>query len=517
MSGLEGHEEFRVMPSKSEDHILITVGSRRAIDYKLSEKSAMTVFFAPSHISLTTPVGFNRTTQMYVCVVNKTDLLVWSGEETHLEKVEVASKLQIAAVDLICLQDMTVGIVLENGDLQPVSYLLQKKGSSHHEKCPHAPSVISKTRVVTHNGVQHCVYVGLNDAVDVHRLAFDVLNECFELQLHVKSRKILDFSDADVVGDKLVGISKGGSVLSIFPLFDSGLDVKLEHTLGESYKATKVVGLNESHAAVFCSKPDGAVIKVVDVNFGTVASETEVKSATSNHMVAFDSKKLLFKVGPRVACWTLEDLPSGLADLVGKHEDASSPTFGNDCLPWRDLHDSDNPDWLGLIQDGNINDCVNLIDRSEGHLPDALKVALVEFLLEKSDDIDVMKKALRMPMSENGILQYLKYTEYRSAKKMISSIIKLLQETSTNDDAFIDQLLAWLDLVLNAHYTNFVVTKDNESKDVLIMCAELMEELDSSVNMLATVMSQMKMMKEKIAIRQAQVSNHIYSVEVVYL
>ena len=77
-----------------------------------------------------------------------------------------------------------------------------------------------------------------------------------------------------------------------------------------------------------------------------------------------------------------------------------------------------------------------------------------------------------------------------------------------------EHYITWLALLLDAHYSNFMVTKDEEAIAVIEECAKLLGELDYSVNMLATLMSRMKMMKKEKQLSHAH--NKLFSVEVVY-
>jgi hypothetical protein len=54
--------------------------------------------------------------------------LFWDGNENHLEKVgnEYSFKLAAKVVDILCSDD-ELHILFENGSMQSVSYLMQKK------------------------------------------------------------------------------------------------------------------------------------------------------------------------------------------------------------------------------------------------------------------------------------------------------------------------------------------------------------------------------------------------------
>jgi hypothetical protein len=61
-------------------------------------------------------------------VLNDTKLILWDGEENHLDKVssDHSHQLIAKAVDILTTSD-DCNVVFENGSVQSVSYLLQKK------------------------------------------------------------------------------------------------------------------------------------------------------------------------------------------------------------------------------------------------------------------------------------------------------------------------------------------------------------------------------------------------------
>jgi hypothetical protein len=61
-------------------------------------------------------------------VLNDNKLILWDGEENHLEKVPSSNSHQLSgkAIDALATAD-ECHIVFSNGSIQSVSYLLQKK------------------------------------------------------------------------------------------------------------------------------------------------------------------------------------------------------------------------------------------------------------------------------------------------------------------------------------------------------------------------------------------------------
>jgi hypothetical protein len=90
-----------------------------------------------------------------------------------------------------------------------------------------------------------------------------------------------------------------------------------------------------------------------------------------------------------------------------------------------------------------------------------------------------------------------------------------LQITHPDENQF-DSVLLWLESLLEAHYSTFVVAKDENSTAILQETLDLLNNLDQNINLLASVMAQTKIMKKKLAVQQTKNVNLMYSVEIVY-
>ena len=78
-----------------EEVALITLGSKSALKYDLSEQNALTSYFSPSYLPLTSPLLFDKSSNSSCVVLGSNRLLIWDGVEGKLEKVpqiEVATK-----------------------------------------------------------------------------------------------------------------------------------------------------------------------------------------------------------------------------------------------------------------------------------------------------------------------------------------------------------------------------------------------------------------------------------------
>ena len=123
LAGLEGDGDINIRPSAKANNALITIGAKRAVEYDLEEKQIVKSFFVPSHMTLSTPLCYDPLTRQMVCCLNKTWLLVWDGQENHLDKIQPKRKLEVSVIDILVSKDGTLILVFQNGDLQPLQYI----------------------------------------------------------------------------------------------------------------------------------------------------------------------------------------------------------------------------------------------------------------------------------------------------------------------------------------------------------------------------------------------------------
>ena len=137
LNGLDGPDDVIVRSSEKADNILITLGNRRAVEYNINDRSVVNNYFLPSHMSFSTPVATYSPNGDLVCVVNKTQLMIWNGRNTNFEQAEVV-KLPSPVSDLLIEDCKSKVFVFENGDLQSVEYLRNDVEMQHqHTKCGH--------------------------------------------------------------------------------------------------------------------------------------------------------------------------------------------------------------------------------------------------------------------------------------------------------------------------------------------------------------------------------------------
>ena len=134
LNGIEGPENISLRLSNTPDNFLITLGNRRVVEYRMSDKTVINSYFLPSHMSYSTPMASTKFSsdsikKELICVVNKKHLYCWDGQENRLDEVKEKMELPHAAIDLI-EDNGKILLVFENGDIQSVDHIIQQMSNS---------------------------------------------------------------------------------------------------------------------------------------------------------------------------------------------------------------------------------------------------------------------------------------------------------------------------------------------------------------------------------------------------
>merc|ERR1719461_2647137 len=113
--------------------------------------------------------------------------------------------------------------------------------------------------------------------------------------------------------------------------------------------------------------------------------------------------------------------------------------------------------------------------------------------------------------------QYLRRMDFTSAKTLIGKILALIGNVNQSDTMEFETLLSWLELLLDAQYANFMVSKDDLTIGLLGQCSEIISGIDASTNLLATTLPQIEMLQKKIVMDKNSSFNREYAIEIVYL
>ena len=293
LSGLEGHGDIAIRPAAKTNYALISIGTKRAVEYDLDEKQIIKSYFVPSHLNLSTPLSYDNLSKSMVCVVNKTSLLVWDGQENHLERLKETKKLKVSVTDILA-SDGTLILCFENGDLQPLNYVLESTK---------VPTIIPmkcgkdvKMTLSWSKDVQYCIKKG-SLGVELCQISIDSESGEFNQQTisFIPLKKVEVF---EVVGLTLVKVSTNQQHLQLQNLLAPDCPESIVPLENDMLVKT-LVALDDNHVVIHCSptnNEEGLFFQAIDMNYGTVAS-LQVKSMTSLALQCFQSDKVLFKQG----------------------------------------------------------------------------------------------------------------------------------------------------------------------------------------------------------------------------
>ena len=513
LAGLEGHGDIEIRPCANPRHALITIGAKRAVEYDLEEKHIVKSFFVPSHMTLSTPLCHDALTNQLVCCLNKTSLLIWDGQESHLDKIQPIRKLEASVNDILATDDSLI-VVFQNGDLQPLQYVVeppQEVGSVKGVKEGKVSITWSK------DGTPYCTRKS-SQGVDLYQIFVDSHTRGFTQQ-HLKFIPVKE--NFEVCGLSLVRVASTQQTLMVRNLLSSASPADdYSIAMDADMLVQKVVPLNDTHVIVHCiptRNEEGLFFQLIDILHGTVINTLQVKSLTSLEFRCFQGCKVLFKQGLKVSCWQLHHIPQTLAELMGSSFAALSVSPKGD-LEWESL-DTDQPaleSTLGILKSSDLNKSMDLL--ASGSLTNALKVAVFEHILQSDPDEEQLHKALTSQHChvEKEMIQYLRRMDFTTAKVFISKILTLMGKVNQTDSTF-ETLLSWLELLLDAQYANFIVSKDDLTIKLLGQCSEIISGIDASTNLLATTLPQIEMLQKKIVMDKNSSFNREYAIEIVYL
>lgn len=280
-------------------------------------------------------------------------------------------------------------------------------------------------------------------------------------------------------------------------------------------KPVSLCALDKTRLVVFCSKPEGAELQIVDTAFGVTVQRMRAKSVLSAKVCCFLEEYVLFKQAKNVACWRVSALPQGLAQLVGSGQDGCSELkVAKGDLKWTPLNIAClRPDSiLKSVQD--LDNCLEMVSSKD--LPPLVRLGFIESLCKQAEDNGQLGRLFQVSMTREDLIPLLTQLDFSMVRKLISNILEMLEEDDVEEQEF-EAMLLWLETLLEAHYSAFVVSREPECVALLQQALDLVTGMDNSLNLMASVMVQTKMMRKRQAVRKAQNKNMMYSVDRIYL
>ena len=289
-----------------------------------------------------------------------------------------------------------------------------------------------------------------------------------------------------------------------------------------------MMSLDEHRIALSGPRKDGEgyTIVVFDPVFDAVVACSKIKTVhaeknarvTEKHnvsylMVCYRGERIFFKHGSKVANVILsKELPSNLSGFIGHEanldiipteimEESSSKELedtGSSKVPaWEIVNPKNNAEGVQGEASQTIElyrimpeilakrDFVSIGEVLDTYtdIPELLVLNIIEsFMLELFGNEDAatlsescphhsnIVKAFNVPITEVLMIQHLRQCNFELAKNMlIWIVIEMKAIDSDTEKVSMDQLLLWVGLIINSHYTHFILSKGNEEVKELII------------------------------------------------
>lgn len=363
---------------------------------------------------------------------------------------------------------------------------------------------------------------------DGNLIFLDILNDESKKALEClnKPSTSVDFFAVNLVPDK-------DQTLNLMALDERRIALSGPRKDGEGYSIVVLDAVFD--AVVACSK-----IK-------TVHAEKNAKSINKHNvshlMVCHRGERIFIKHGSKVANVILsKELPSNLSGFVGLEanldiipseakEDVSMELDdnGNDndsskIVKWEIVNEVENDEDI----QGEASQTIELYRKmpeilaksdfskieevlaTYTDIPELLVLNIIEgFMLtifKNEKDSNVVEndkyhksivKAFNVPITEVLMTQHLRQCNFELAKNMLMwLVLEMKSENSDEEKVSMDQLLLWIGLIINSHYTNFILSKGNEEiKDLVLITMDLVSELQGTMDVLSSTLPITKMIR----------------------
>ena len=335
----------------------------------------------------------------------------------------------------------------------------------------------------------------------------------------------------------------------------TSIDFAVVNLVPEKDQTINLMSLDQHRIALAGPRKDGEgyTIVVFDAVFDvvvacskikTVHAEKNAKEIETNNvsylMVCHSGERIFFKHGSKVANVLLsKELPSNLSGFIGHEANLDIlPTEVMDQSSTKELHDTGSskvPTWEIVNAKNNAEDVqgeasqtielyrkmpeilakrdfvsIGQVLDTYTDIPELLVLNIIEsFMLELFGNEDTTKlsescphhnnivKAFNVPITEVLMIQHLRQCNFELAKNMlIWIVIEMKTNNSDSEKVSMDQLLLWVGLIINSHYTNFILSKGNEEvTELIITTMDLVSEIQGTMDILSSTLPLTKMIR----------------------
>ncbi|XP_054268458.1 nucleolar protein 11-like [Macrosteles quadrilineatus] len=505
-----------VMDESVNGCVIITLGKNMVIRYKLSDQKQVSSWSTGSKDKLSAPVVYDAVSQRYIGVFNTNQLSTWEESCVHLKELK---KLKFtSAIDRVLTSPCSAEpvVVFRSGHVAPLQQALDRR----QQRPPRDPllsegETINDAHLVTLIGT---VVVALftTTAQNVHLLHLLPVGEglltpsC--LQLRRKSE-----NDVKLIGHTLVAhescylltLWSDGQLFSVelptrepeqFP----GRSLATLAFISHRHPAA-ILPLSPTHVAVYGAdaSEEGALLFI----FNTQLCVTQCKQyfklyTTPARLWEVGSSAVLLAAGQYLAVVPYQLGKQRLAALVGSQEGDAPPTTMQE---WGDQAEDDEEHqvstqhlqkllqmymeegmsqrmisqslFLPTLDACDVEGLTSLV-KSLNDIPESCILSVIMFCLkdiEKEGYRELLRRVLLVPVTPD--LPTLRLLRSRLGLGYVLQLLRELTDTLL-DTPGEPRLIEWATLLLDAHYQQYLLSRD---KAVIEVLTELKAVVDDQI------------------------------------
>lgn len=526
--------------------VTVRIGDRQCVRYHVDEGSIVHSWFAPSHLKITSAV-VKVSDGQFAVIVNGTQLLLWDGKESKLDKVDGGLELGEKAASLLKSSEDTY-VVFESGAIQTVDYIRRENRDGESGVTPIVPEgfEIYKTWVRNVGGrglvTHHCKAKNPQEggALVTGRLALD--SETGETKVGGVNQMPLDKGvvvvEASTTEDHVFTADKSGAVKR-----HAVYDKESVHRVAEIPDLSHMCAFDGDYICVAA----GPKVFLINSKYGSVVADRDAEFDCSGFLSACGSRIFFRQLGGPLASATVSmaELPRTLASMIGdsdaggtksaraRRHSSGGGAGGAKTSDAVDLYRT----LPSMFERRDVTGVKRVLERGGGtsDIPELLVISIIEFLFLLVDEDfaedataaqvareKLLSKAFDVPVTESMMLSYLCQIDFEIATKMVEFVnisLKLQMGTmEVQGGNYFTRLVEWMGLLLNAHYTNILLLSRDDDK-----VAELVEdvsktvgELESSASLCSSVLPLANLVRDKKCIEPSY-ANKTYCIEIVEL
>lgn len=534
--------------------VVATLGNRVAVKLSWADASdgdPPLFWYAPTYLPLTSSVVWAKSEDKFAAILSHKNLVLWDGVETKLEKVE-AIKLLSSVKELIQPEpgdqseasSEDVFVVFETGHVQSLSFVL---------KNPSVEPPADVTILPEHGKLTRSNIYSLNEGtVLAHTIknpnglvivktfkvtAKDETEETILEPIHTfnetKNHQFLDVIHSSEEGICALSMAPDASLVCVSLKKQSERrSIALDAHVKPNSKVITASGNPDVVAILGEDGQNKMRFTLCSIKFSAVLlSEVVAKSGSklANFGLACANQNRFFiRHDQTVSQLTISDLPRSLDCMIGllMPKASTNGQVGNGINAAKS--EASNAMQLyeqlpKLLRKKDLK-AIEQILEMESDIPELLLLSIIEFLLsnhvpKKVDQVTkerLLTKAFDVAITQPLMLQYVGQLEFDTVLRMLKFLdLALKLESGEHTDKF-GRLIEWTSILLNAHYANVLIMKDDQAVELLNSLRDSIASFEKSSTDFASLRPLVELIKDKRVPSQPHM-DEAYSIEIWHL